>query len=298
MKTMLMTRMAITVVGLTLGLAGAGLARGDDQVSAAKPAQDRKSGSQTAKPDSQSSHMSYNGSVVAVDPQEKTVTVRGGLTTRTFNTGDNCKIAMEDKPRASLTDLAAGQKVEIRYRKVQGVPVAQEVVQQNRTFKGHVTALDPTRRTLAVKHGIIARDFALADGSVVIVKNDKAGSLENLRIGDTVTVIYQSDNDPLIAHRVEQKNPTFTGTIRAMDARTRTVTARNLMGEKKFHLADGCKIVVNGKANAGLSDLRIGDRMSVSYEDADGVLVANRIGREPAGQEGESETASSAINRQ
>ena len=288
MKTMLMTRMAITVVGLALGLAGAGLARGDDQVSTAKP---ESQASNSEKPSS------YTGSAVAVDPQEKTVTVRGGLTTRTFNAGDSCKVALEDKPRASLSDLAAGQKVEVQYRKVQGIPVAQQVIQQNRSFKGHITALDPGKRTIAVKHGMFTRGFALAEGSAVIVKNDKAGSLENLRIGDTVTVIYQSDNDPLIAQRVEQKNPTFTGTIRAIDARTRTVTARSLMGEKKFHLANGCKIVVDGKADAGLSDLRIGERMSVSYEDADGVLVANRIGRQPAGKaENESETASSAFN--
>lgn len=289
MKTMLMTRLTITVVGLTLGLAGAGLARGDGPLSTTPPANES---SHAEKPSS------YNGSIVAVDPQEKTVTVRGGLTTRTFNAGDNCQVVLEDKPRASLADLAACQKVEVRYRKVQGVPIAQEVIQKNRTFKGHITALDPAKRTISVKHGLFTRGFALANGSTVIVKNDKAGSLENLRIGDTVTVIYQLDNDPLIAQRVEQKNPTFTGTIRAIDARTRTVTARSLMGEKKFHLANGCKIVVNGKTDAGLSDLRIGDRMSVSYEDADGVLVANRIGRETGGnEENEAATAASAFNQ-
>lgn len=289
MKTMLMTRMAITVVGLTLGLAGAGLARGDDQLAAAKP---ERQASQSEKASS------YKGSVVAVDPQEKTVTVRGGLTTRTFNAGDHCKVTLEDNPRASLADLAAGHKVAVQYRKVQGVLVAQEVTQHNRSFKGHVTALDPAKRTMAVKHGMFTRNVTLVEGSTVIVKNDKIGTVENLRIGDTVTVIYQSANDPLIAHRVEQKNPTFTGNIRAIDARTRTVTARSLMGEKKFHLANSCKIVVNGKTDAGLSDLRIGDRMSVSYEDADGVLVANRIGRESAGnEESEAATAASAFSQ-
>jgi len=290
MKAMSMTRIAITVVGLTLGLAGAGLARGDAQVSATP------SENQASKADKPSS---YKGSVVAVDPQEKTVTVRGGWTTRTFNAGDSCQVTLEDKPQASLADLATGQKVEVWYLKVQGVPVAQEVIQENRSFKGHITALDPGKRTIAVKHGMFTRGFALAEDSAVIVKDDKAGSLEHLRIGDTVTVIYRSENDPLIAHRVEQKNPTFTGTIRAIDARTRTVTARSIMGEKKFHLANGCKIVVNGKTDAGLSDLRIGDRMSVSYEDADGVLVANRIGREQEGQEeNQRQTAASAFNEQ
>lgn len=280
MKTMLMTRAAITVLGLTLCLSGAGLALGDDQPSGVAD--------QTGKVDT------YKGSVVAVDSQERSITVRGHLTTRTFNANDTCKVALEDKPRATLADLSAGQKVTISYQWVHGVLVAQEVVQENLAFKGHVTALDPAKRTIAVKRGVFTRSFTLTDGHMVLVKDDKAGSLESLRIGDTVTVVYQSESEPLMAHRVEQKNPTFTGTIRAIDARTRTVTARNLMGEKKFHLANGCKIVVDGRINAGLADLRIGDRMSVSYEDANGVLVANRIGRESGAADSDrSETASS-----
>jgi Cu/Ag efflux protein CusF len=289
MKTMLMTRMAITVLGLALGLAGAGLARGDDQLSSAK------SETEASKAEKLSS---YAGSIETVDPPEKTIKVKSWLVSRTFNAGDSCKVSLEDKPQASLSDLGPGQKVKVYYRKIHGVPVAHEVIQENRSFKGHITALDPAKDTIAVKHGMFTRGFVLGEDSKVIVKNDKAGDLENLHIGDTVTVIYRSDNDPLMAHRVEQKNPTFTGTIRAIDARTRTVTARSIMGEKKFHLANGCKIVVNGKTDAGLSDLRIGDRMSVSYEDADGVLVANRIGRETeGGEESEAATASSGVNQ-
>jgi hypothetical protein len=52
------------------------------------------------------------------------------------------------------------------------------------------------------------------------------------------------------------------------------------MTEKKFKLADECQIVVEGKSDAGLGGLRIGDQVAFSYEDADGVLVANRIGRD------------------
>jgi hypothetical protein len=52
------------------------------------------------------------------------------------------------------------------------------------------------------------------------------------------------------------------------------------MSEKKFNLADGCRIVVANKPDASLRDLRIGDKVEFSYEDADGVLVANRIGRD------------------
>jgi hypothetical protein len=46
---------------------------------------------------------------------------------------------------------------------------------------------------------------------------------------------------------------------------------------KKFNLADDCPIVVNGKLNGSWSDLRIGDRVSLNYDNEDGVLVANRV---------------------
>jgi hypothetical protein len=65
-----------------------------------------------------------------------------------------------------------------------------------------------------------------------------------------------------------------------LDARTRTVKARSFMTEKKFALADGCRIVVANKPDASLRDLRIGDQVEFSYENADGVLIASRIGRD------------------
>ena len=272
MKTTLIR--AAIVMAVALGLASAGLALGDEQTPAARK--------QVTK------DKTYKGTVIAVDPKEHTLTVRGLLTTKNFNAAGECKVAFEDKADASWSDLRPGQEVELAYRNARGVLVTHQITQKNRLFKGHLIAIDPAKRSLAVKRGVFARHFTLTDGSVVLVKDDKSGSLNDLKIGDTVKVIYESESEPMLAQRVEQKNPTFVGTIRSIDAETRTVKVKNLLAEKKFHLANGCKVVVNGKMNAWLVDLRIGDRMSVSYEDVNGVLVANRITREEGAPEADS----------
>ena len=67
------------------------------------------------------------------------------------------------------------------------------------------------------------------------------------------------------------------------------VKAKHLVGVKKFNLADNCKIVISGKSNASLSDLRLGQKLALTYDEVDGVNVVTRIapaegstGTEPA----------------
>jgi ribosomal 50S subunit-recycling heat shock protein len=163
--------------------------------------------------------------------------------------------------------------------------VARQIDQHDRTRTGYITALDPMKRTLSMRQRGFTYNFTLAENGVVKFNGDKSGAMDALKIGDMVTVVYQSENEPLIASRIEQNDLNFSGTIRAIDAEKQTVTAKSLLHEKTFHVGDGCKIVVNGQVNGSLRDLRIGDRMSVSYDNADGVLVASRISKEPTSSE-------------
>jgi len=222
----------------------------------------------------------FGGTVSAVDQKERTVTVKGTFGKRVFNAGDNCIVSFSGKPDASLTDLRPGHKVEVSYRNAQGVPVAHRIAQEDVAFKGHISAIDPANRTLSVRDWRVTRNFTIGENCNVVLRNDKTGALGDLKIGHTVSVIYETPEGALVVQRIEQKSETFVGTIRAIDAGARTVKARSLMGERKFNLADGCRIVVEGKAEAGLGDLRIGDRVTFSYENTDGVLVADRLGRE------------------
>ncbi|HXR04467.1 MAG TPA: DUF5666 domain-containing protein [Verrucomicrobiae bacterium] len=233
----------------------------------------------------------FKGTVTAVDQKEKTVSARDFWGTKTFNVADNCKVSLEDQPAASLGELRPGQKVEVGYENAHGVLVANRVAQHNLVFTGYISAINPAKRTLTIKHGSFSRDFAVPENCVVVIRDNNTKTLDDLKVGHTVNVVYESANGSPLARSIEQKSPTFVGTIQAIDAETRTVKAKDLLAEKTFHLADGCQIVVGGKPGGSLSDLRIGARFAFTYEDTDGVLVVNRIGYDAASASMESAQA-------
>lgn len=222
----------------------------------------------------------FDGKIASVNDKERVIAVKGLVFTRTFNGADNCKVTFELNPQGSWSDLHPGQRVRIRYEDVQGVLIARQIGQYNLVFKGYVTAIDPSKHTMTVKHGAYNRNFVLAYDCSIIIKDNKTGPLDHLKVGHTVNVIYEEESGSPMTRRIEQLTPTFVGTISAIDAGTKVVKARDFLDEKKFNLADDCKIVIGGKPDGDLSALRIGESVSFSYEDVNGVLVAGRIAQE------------------
>jgi hypothetical protein len=227
-------------------------------------------------------YKTFAGIATTVNQKEKAIQVKGFWGEKTFEIGGKCGVSLQDKPEASLADLHAGQKVELRYADAHGVLIADHISQQNMTFAGYISTMNPAKHTLSVKHGIFTRHFTLPQDCAVALKDDKAGALGDLKVGHTVNVIYERGNGIFVAREIERPGSTFVGTIEAIDAGTRTIKADGFAGEKKFCLADACQIVVGGQLDGGLRDLRIGERVVLNYENANGVLVADRIGEEPA----------------
>jgi Cu/Ag efflux protein CusF len=258
MKTMRIytaTRAAVAIIGLIW----ANPTLGDDSGNAAQK------------------EKSFKGKVVAVDAPDRSFSVKGLFFTRTFNTASDCKVSLQDKPVASLADLRPGQKVDIRYDENNGVWIARQIAQHNLILAGHITAIDPAARTLTLQEGMMIRNLTIAPDCAVVLKDDKWAALTSLQVGDAVQVIYEPVKGTRVASRIEQKSETFVGTIEAVDATTRSIKAKDMLSEKKFNLAEDCPIVINGRINGSLSDLRIGDRVTFNYDDEQGVLVANRI---------------------
>lgn len=219
----------------------------------------------------------FSGTVTAVNPKERIVSVKYLLFTRHFNVGEGCKVRFEDKPTASLADLHPGLKVKISYQNVQGVLVADQINQENLIHTGRITTIDAANRQLVIKQGAFNRHYVLAQECPVILNNGETGTLESLSVGQTVNVTYEPKNDSLTAVKIERGNETFTGVIRGIDASTKTVKARSGFTDRVFHLANGCVINVPGKTDASISDLRIGDRASFTYDNVKGVWVADWI---------------------
>lgn len=225
----------------------------------------------------------YRGDVKVVDQTERTVAVEGFWSTKTFNVGDSCRVSVEDRPEATLRDLRPGHRVEVRYADMSGVKVVSELQQKNLRQTGHLSAIDTPHRTFRLEHGRGSKAFVVAAGCKVMVKGDRVGTVDDLKIGHKVTVAYAVVNETNLAQKIEQRDLQFVGTVQAIDAQTRTVKAAHLVfPARKFHLAKDCRIVIDANPAGELSDLRIGQKLRFSYEEADGVWVANRIARDGA----------------
>ncbi len=180
---------------------------------------------------------------------------------------------------------------------------ATPVSKHEKTYTGMVVSLDPKEHVLNVNRFLWTKKFNLgdsctytfvgkgltvhldaldkrlqiADDCKVVLRNDQSGTLDNLQPGHRVTVIYESPNGTPTARQIDQTSATFTGTLTAIDLSDRTVKARATFGAKKFNLADGCTIMLNGKPEGQMRDLKPGDRFTFSYDEVNGVNVATRI---------------------
>jgi Cu/Ag efflux protein CusF len=278
-NSMKMNRMQ-TLIGMgaaAVALQIAGLARADEQPAV----KDR----------------SFDGTISAVDATERTLTVKEFLLVKTFHLGKDCALGVGNKKRATLADLKPGMEVEVNYKESGGVLVANRIAQKEMRFAGSIKQIAPKEHKLAVERGRFTKPFEIGGDCQITVGNNKSGTLAELKVGDKITVIYVSENDALVALRIEGSDETFAGTIQAIDASTDTIKAKHLLGDRKFNLADDCKIVIGSAQNGRLSDLRIGQKVAIGYEELDGVLVAHRITLEETGGDAQKSEAAQVARK-
>ena len=230
-----------------------------------------------AKPD-----QSYTGTVVAVDLQEHILNVRGFLFGKTFNLGEQCTYLLPNQVAGSLADLRPGEKIQVRYQNAHGVLVADRIAQVPMRYEGMVKAIDPVNRTLTVHVRALDRNFQIARACRVVLRNNQSGQLTDIQPGDHVTVTYETPGDHATARQIAQTSQTFTGALIALDLGERTVKASGALITKKFNLADHCAIVINGKLDGRLEDLKPNEKLELTYDAINGVNIVNRIG--PAGE--------------
>jgi len=226
---------------------------------------------------------SYTGQVVSVDPQERTFSVKSWLlSSRQFIPGANCTYLMADPGKGTAADLRPGQEVTVSYQVAQGVRVADRIEQRALRYEGVVAANDPNAHSVTLHLRGYDRRIAIAPGCIVMLKNDKTGTLADVQPGDHVTITYETPNGIPIAREISQTSAEFVGRLTALDLETKTVKARDTFGTMKFNLADNCTIVINGKTGGTLGELRPEERLVFNYEQLNGVNVVNRIAPAPA----------------
>jgi hypothetical protein len=229
---------------------------------------------------------SYTGLVVSLDPKERAVSVKSWpFPKKTFNLGDNCTYALSyttlENKAGTANDLRAGEKVTVRYQDSHGVLIADRIEQRALQSRGLVAAINPDQHTLTLRRSGLEKQLVLPTNCIVLLRGEKAGTLADIHAGDHVTVMYELPDRTPTAREIAQTSLAFTGTLTAIDLGDKTVKARAPFETKKFNVADNCAVVINGKPDGKLSDLKPDEKLVFSYDEINGINVVNRIGPAP-----------------
>src|SRR6266699_1282292 len=85
---------------------------------------------------------------------------------------------------------------------------------------------------------------------------------------------------------VSKHEKTYTGMVVSLDPKEHVLNVKRFLWTKKFNLGDSCTYTFVGKGPGVLGDLRPGQKVMLSYQNAHGVLVADRVEQEPMRYEG------------
>lgn len=240
------------------------------------------------KPDT-APERSYSGRVQSIDPLNHTLNVKSWtLSKKEFSLGDSCSYVMAGVNNGTLGDLRPGQEITVYYQDLHGVRIADRVQQRPMRYEGMVTSIDVNNHTLSLRQGNFNRSVRIADGCVVMLRQDKSGVLADIQPGDHVTVTYETPNGDPIARQISQTSMEFTGQLTAIDLDQKVVKAKGTFETKEFNLANNCAVVINGRTDGKLSQLNPDEKLIFDYDTVNGVNVVNRIAPAPApgGQKG------------
>ncbi len=105
--------------------------------------------------------------------------------------------------------------------------------------------------------------------------------------GLIATAAYRASADDTSAKATAAKpDKTYTGTVVSVAPKEHTLDMKGFLFSKKFNLGDSCVYKMAGEGTGAMDDLRPGQRVTVSYLDANGVLVADRVTQIPLREEG------------
>lgn len=230
----------------------------------------------------------YSGNIVSIDPANRVIKLQKYLFHKSFVLGENCAFATGDKSTASLSDFRPGQHVIINYVDAHGVLVADRVAQKEMVFTGQVR--DIRAGTINVRNVGGNKTFSVGQNCSVLLHHDAKGRLADVKLGDQVSVVYEVPGGQLMARKIEKPSVTFMGTLNSIDYNGQTVTVGEKgHGGKLFRLSDDCAVMVNGKPEGRLEDLKAGQAYELSYDSVNGINVVNRIA--PARSQGATEVS-------
>jgi len=250
----------------------------------------------------------YEGTIATVDPQARVLDVKGSVLSKRFNLSDTCAYVIVGKDAGSIGDLHPGQQVTVNYhinsaaspdlaqtglggQKIMAnnysytndVLVADRVQQGLMTCYGTVRTNDLTHHTLMLRFLVLNKTFQIPDDCRIILADGRNGAVTDIQSGNYVTVTYETPGDEVVAHEIAQTNAMYIGKVTRINQTNRTIEAAIMLNfnPREFHLADNCAIVVDGRTNGQLSDLKICEKLAFIYNNVKGVNIVSCITNPP-----------------
>ena len=124
---------------------------------------------------------------------------------------------------------------------------------------------------------VVAANIALASLFLAPVAPAESNSHPSAGISSSDT--FWSPTNSSAAAGEEQSSRETTGTITAIDQQAKTMTVKGAVMTKSFKITSDTQVTNQNSTSARLDDLKVGDKVRVSYTDLDGVLTANSVVR-------------------
>jgi hypothetical protein len=130
---------------------------------------------------------------------------------------------------------------------------------------------------------LLNKTFQIAPDCQIVLFDGKSGVIQDIQPGNYVTVTYETPGDEAVANKIAQTKSTFIGHVVELNPTNRTIVAAKVLdlNSREFRLADNCAIVFNGKTNGQLSDLKVCDKIALTYHNIKGVDVVSYITNAP-----------------
>ncbi|MEW8977202.1 MAG: S-layer homology domain-containing protein [Symbiobacterium sp.] len=197
--------------------------------------------------------------------------------TRTATLAENVKIR-QGSTSLKVEDLQVGDKVQVHL--TNGVADEIRILTKVEEVKGTIQQITPATRTtgpkLTVKTASGNRTVTLAT-DVVIKYGSRKLTVDDLRIGDEVTVKVVDGTGTEVT--VTKRGPAVEevkGTLEQIEPATKSAKARltvkTAQGTRRINLADDVTIKY-GSRTLKLSDLRVGDEVTVTVTDGVGTAI-------------------------
>jgi Cu/Ag efflux protein CusF len=154
---------------------------------------------------------------------------------------------------------------------------AMTAAKPEKNYMGTVVSVDPKELTLTAKGFMLTKRFNLGAACSYITLEKSSATVGDLRPGEKVVIRYQDANGVLVADRVEQLPMRSVGMVKAIDPAAHTLTLHTSGRDETLQMANECQVVLRGEKSGALTDVQVGDRVTVTYEEPGGKRVAWQI---------------------